>query len=190
MHIGGKDIIPVDVRIIGATNRALSRMAEEGNFRRDLFYRLNVLPLTVPPLRDRVGDFRYLASKFLRDAAAEHLLMQFVDFFAAYAWPGNIREMRFIIERLALLAVGFPHYSLQEMISLTGSAFSAAPAPQHNAPLQVDLARGSLKEITKDVERQVIRFYLDQYQQNQEQAAATLGISKMSLWRKLKEISD
>ncbi len=97
--------------------------------------------------------------------------------------------MRFIIERLALLSVGFPHYSLPEMLSLTGSAFSAAPAPQPNVPLQVDLTKSSLKEITKDVERQVIRFYLDQYQQNQEQAAATLGISKMSLWRKLKGIN-
>jgi transcriptional regulator with PAS, ATPase and Fis domain len=186
MHIGGKDIIPVDVRIIGATNRALSSMAGEGSFRRDLFYRLNVLPLTVPPLRERAGDFRYLASKFLCDAAAEHLLGQFIDFFAAYSWPGNVREMRFIIERLALLSAGFPHYSLPEMLSLTGSTFSAAPAPQPNAPLQVNLTKGSLKEITKDVERQVIRFYLDRYQQNQEQAASTLGISKMSLWRKLK----
>ncbi|MGR4048261.1 sigma 54-interacting transcriptional regulator [Kosakonia cowanii] len=189
MHIGGKDIIPVDVRIIGATNRALSTMAEEGSFRRDLFYRLNVLPLTVPPLRDRVGDFRYLASKFLCDASSEHLLGQFLDLFAAYAWPGNVREMRFIIERLALLAVGFPHYSLQEMLSLIGSACSATPAPHHTTPLQVDLTKGSLKEITKDVERQVIRLYLDRYQQNQEQAAATLGISKMSLWRKLKTLS-
>ncbi|WLI77365.1 sigma 54-interacting transcriptional regulator [Kosakonia sp. H02] len=187
MHIGGKDVITVDVRIIGATNRSLASMAAEGTFRSDLFYRLNVLPLTVPPLRERAGDFRYLASKFLCETAAEHLLEQFVDLFATYRWPGNIREMRFIIERLALLSVGFPHYSLHEMLTLTGFTFSDTTSPrQSNEPVRVDLSKGQLKEIIKDVERQVIAHYLNRYEQNQDKAAMQLGISKMSLWRKMK----
>ncbi|WP_342320618.1 sigma 54-interacting transcriptional regulator [Kosakonia sp. BYX6] len=187
MHIGGKDVIPVDVRIIGATNRALASMAEDGTFRSDLFYRLNVLPLTVPPLRERAGDFRYLATKFLCETAAEHLLEQFLDLFCSYRWPGNVREMRFIIERLALLSVGFPQYSLREMLTLTGFRFpDAVSLHPNNEPVRVDLSKGQLKNVIKDVERQVIVFYLERYEQNQDKVAMQLGISKMSLWRKLK----
>lgn len=100
MHIGGKDVIPVDVRIIGATNRSLEKMSEEGGFRRDLYYRLNVLPLAVPPLRERPEDIRYLAGMFLCEWQAEHLLEQFLDLFTGWHWPGNVRELRFILERL------------------------------------------------------------------------------------------
>lgn len=188
MHIGGKDVIPVDVRIIGATNRPLEKMSAEGEFRSDLYYRLNVLPLAIPPLRERAEDIRYLAGKFLCDMRAEHLLSQFLDLFNAYAWPGNVRELRFIIERIALLAGEFPGYSLYELLTLTGFSLTGErkPAPATESVV-VDLNKGSLKQVIRDIERQVITLYLRRYNQDQQKVASHLGISKMSLWRKLQE---
>lgn len=84
-------------------------MAEEGSFRGDLYYRLNVLPLMVPPLREREGDVRFLAEHFLEKSGCGHKLAQFIALFSTYNWPGNVRELNFIIERLALLSAGFPN---------------------------------------------------------------------------------
>lgn len=187
MRIGGKDIIPVDVRIIGATNKSLESMASEGSFRSDLYYRLNVLPLTIPPLRDREGDVSYLAEKFLSTVDSRHNLNQFLDIFSSYQWPGNVRELQFIIERLGLLSSGFPEYSLYELLTLTGfNIFDAQKNHQTQNAIVVDLERSPLKELIRDVERQVITFYLNLYDNDQEKVSAKLGISKMSLWRKLK----
>lgn len=188
MRIGGKDIIPVDVRIVGATNRTLETLSREGAFRSDLYYRLNVLPLTVPPLRERAGDVRYLAGKLFAEMHAEHLITQFLDLFALYHWPGNVRELRFMIERLGLLSASFPRYSLHEILTLTGfTLFTVDKTRCEREPVFVNLNKGQLKEIIRDVERQVITFYLNLYHQDQQQVSARLGISKMSLWRKLKQ---
>lgn len=188
MHIGGKDVIPVDVRIIGATNRSLEKMSEEGGFRRDLYYRLNVLPLAVPPLRERPEDIRYLAGMFLCEWQAEHLLEQFLDLFTGWHWPGNVRELRFILERLALLSGEFPTYSLYELLTLTGFSLAGSNKPAAiNDAVTVDLNKGSLKALVRDIERQVITLYLRRYNQDQQKVARHLGISKMSLWRKLQE---
>lgn len=188
MRIGGKDIIPVDVRIVGATNRTLETLSREGAFRSDLYYRLNVLPLTVPPLRERAGDVRYLAGKLFAEMNAEHLITQFLDLFALYHWPGNVRELRFMIERLGLLSTSFPRYSLHEILTLTGfTLFTVDKTRCEREPVFVNLNKGQLKEIIRDVERQVITFYLNLYHQDQQQVSARLGISKMSLWRKLKQ---
>ncbi|WP_436859177.1 sigma 54-interacting transcriptional regulator [Citrobacter tructae] len=185
MRVGGKDIIPVDVRIIGATNRSLEKMAAEGAFRVDLYYRLNVLPLMVPPLREREGDVSYLAGHFLEQSGYGHKLGQFISLFATYSWPGNVRELNFIIERLVLLSAGFPDTSLFEILNLTGfNALKAFTAANASGPVVADLSKGSLKTIVRDVERQIISFYMDLFEQDQEKVAAHLGISKMSLWRK------
>ncbi|SYP77906.1 acetoacetate metabolism regulatory protein AtoC [Klebsiella pneumoniae] len=189
MRVGGKDIIPVDVRIIGATNRSLEKMAEEGSFRGDLYYRLNVLPLMVPPLREREGDVRFLAEHFLEKSGCGHKLAQFIALFSTYNWPGNVRELNFIIERLALLSAGFPNASLFEILNLTGfNALKSCNTSQTNGRIVADLSKGQLKAVIKDLERQIIAFYMDLFEQDQEKVAAHLGISKMSLWRKYNQM--
>jgi transcriptional regulator with PAS, ATPase and Fis domain len=188
MRVGGKDVIPVDVRIIGATNRSLEKMAEEGSFRSDLYYRLNVLPLTIPPLRERAGDVSYLAGQFLEKAGATEKHEQFIELFASYSWPGNVRELNFILERLALLSRGFPDASFFELLNLTGfNLFKSKDSGQSSEPVTVDLNKGQLKTVIRDVERKIISFYMTLFDQDQDKVSSQLGISKMSLWRKLKE---
>ncbi|ATA18139.1 PAS domain S-box-containing protein [Gibbsiella quercinecans] len=188
MRIGGKDLIPVNVRIIGATNRSLDDMASAGTFRSDLYYRLNVLPLTVPPLRERDGDVEYLVKKFLKEPDSEQQVQNFLEVFSSYPWPGNVRELRFILERLSLLSKGFPGASWFEILELTGFKIKDLNnAPEASRTITVDLKIKHLKGIVRDVERQIISFYLKLYNNDQEKVATKLGISKMSMWRKLRE---
>lgn len=110
IHVGGIEPIPLDIRIIAATNRNLLREIKKGNFREDLYYRLNIVPLELPPLRDRNEDILFLAGKFLEecndkyqrnvgiDAGAMHVLQ-------SYGWPGNVRELKNLIERLVIVCV-------------------------------------------------------------------------------------
>ncbi len=110
--IGSSKTVKVDVRIIAATNRDLSATVAEGKFRRDLYYRLNVFPMVVPPLRERAADIPLLASFFLQKFArkfgksAKHASPETMQRLAGYAWPGNIRELQNVIERAILLSPG------------------------------------------------------------------------------------
>src|SRR4051812_15580811 len=110
--IGGSKTIKVDVRVIAATNRDLAAMVREGKFRSDLFYRLNVFPLTMPPLRERPQDIPLLAMFFLQKYARKlgrpvtQIAEETVARLRAYAWPGNIRELQNLIERAVVLARG------------------------------------------------------------------------------------
>jgi transcriptional regulator with GAF, ATPase, and Fis domain len=109
-RLGSETAIRVDVRVIAATNRDLVRMVEDGSFRMDLFYRLNVFPLSVPPLRDRRDDIPLLVAKFLADQARaqgrnfSRITDDGMELLMAYHWPGNIRELQNVIERAAILA--------------------------------------------------------------------------------------
>ena len=111
-RVGGADDIRVDVRIIAATNRDLQRMVREGRFREDLYYRLRVVPLELPALRDRAGDVPQLARLFLRQFTREFgkhvddIAPEALAALAAYEWPGNVRELRNAVERAVLLAEG------------------------------------------------------------------------------------
>ncbi len=103
-RLGGTKTLNVDVRLIGATNRDLSAMAKSGEFREDLFYRLNVIPINLPPLRERRGDISQLASHFLeRYAPDKRLAPRALELMEEYAWPGNVRELQNAIERAAVL---------------------------------------------------------------------------------------
>jgi PAS domain S-box-containing protein len=190
MRVGGKELIPVDVRIIGATNRPLEKMIEENTFRIDLFYRLNVLPLTIPPLRDRENDIEFLSRYFLSAVNFEDRLPQFLELFSSYQWPGNVREVKFIIERLSLLISEFPEYSLYEILQLTGFNNLQNSNLVRNDVIRVDLMKENLKELIKDIEKQVVLFYLKLYENNQDKVCERLGISKMSLWRKIQNDDD
>ena len=111
-RVGGGDPLAIDVRVLAATNRDLTASVKEGRFREDLFYRLNVFPITVPPLRDRPGDIAALAAHFVRHFAARHgrpvprIRPNALRALAAHNWPGNVRELQNLIERAVILTEG------------------------------------------------------------------------------------
>lgn len=111
-RVGGNDVIPIDVRIIAATNRKLKRLVEEGNFREDLYWRLNVISIELPPLRERPEDIPLLVEHFIKGISRSqgigelNVSFQTMEKLKAYGWPGNVRELRNFVERAALLAAG------------------------------------------------------------------------------------
>ena len=186
MRVGGKEIIPVDVRIICATNSDLQQMTAAGSFRKDLFYRLNILPLTIPPLRERREDIPFFIKRFLGErfdqAQCDGLLHALQD----YAWPGNVRELRAMAERILLISGSFPEMSWLELLRLTGFTFPGRqddPA-MRDRELRIPL-RGDLKQIIRNAEALIIRHYLETHGSTREEVMRALNISKMSLWRKL-----
>jgi PAS domain S-box-containing protein len=169
-RVGGRQSIPVNLRVIAATNRDLVGMVAQGTFRADLFYRLNVMPLHLPPLRERLSDLPLLATHFLEQfclshgVAAKVLSAESLARLAAYDWPGNIRELRHVLLRACLLTSG-------RVITPTNLALGGNnPAP----PTQLAA-----------VERQHILTVVRQAQGNISQAARVLGIHRATLYRKL-----
>jgi transcriptional regulator with PAS, ATPase and Fis domain len=109
-RVGGTESIPVDVRVLAATNRDLEQMMKAGTFREDLYYRLNVIPIVIPPLRDRREDIPEIAARFLKRAAVEHgrpqpeISPEAMRLLVAFDWPGNVRQLESILERALLLS--------------------------------------------------------------------------------------
>jgi transcriptional regulator with PAS, ATPase and Fis domain len=194
VRVGGARVIPVDVRIVCATNRNLALWTESGNFRQDLYYRLNVLPLTIPPLRERKEDIRLLAAGFLRDKLPADLPFPGEEAFAeiaqaleAHDWPGNVRELRNTMERLAIAASVQPGKSLKDVLLQVWQPARRgreAEAPDFFFP-EAGSPEAGLKGMTRGFERETIRKLLDRHGQNQARVAEILGISRMSLWRKM-----
>lgn len=186
MRVGGNKIIPIDVRIISATNQNLKQQVEKGVFRRDLFYRLNVLHIVVPPLRDRNGDVVLLAETFMKRYGADpSTLSSIIPILQSYNWPGNIRELRNVIERFAVLqnVKGIENFvnetEMPEVLGIGGDSGG------NGDYIEVEL-KGTLDEMVNRMEHDVIRKYLEEYKFNQEFTAKALGISKTTLWRKYK----
>jgi DNA-binding NtrC family response regulator len=178
-----------DVRVIAATNRNLQQDVEAGKFRADLFYRLNVVALHLPPLRERPQDIPVLLERFLAlyrqrfNRPALDLSTEARRQLAAYSWPGNVRELRNCLERAAALATTDMIEAAQVLPggtaaqALRGNAASTLPTPQAQSP------PATLEEL----ERQHILRVLDETSGNRERAAAILGISARTLYRKLRE---
>jgi DNA-binding NtrC family response regulator len=187
-RLGGTDEIKVDVRVIAASNRDLETMAKAGEFRADLFYRLNVVGLYLAPLRERPDDIPLLLDHFLRLKAQEHsiapksLSPEVVDFFTSYYWPGNIRELENLIERLTILT---PH----ETIMLRDLPVSMRSTDQ-TATLKEDVLSGSrpLSEAVDEFERELIVKALQRTGFNQTKAAALLGTSRRILKYRIEKL--
>ncbi|MFI4915352.1 MAG: sigma-54-dependent transcriptional regulator [Phycisphaerales bacterium JB060] len=167
---------PVDVRIIAATNRDLEAMARAGDFRQDLFFRLHVLPIELPPLRERDGDIELLLTAFLEDAAGDGRAPRpspaALDALRRYTWPGNVRELRNVAERLVVLADG-GSIELDDLPDAIRTAPARASETTDNRPL-------------RDVELEHIRAVLERAGGNKTRAAEILGIDRKSLREKLK----
>ncbi len=176
--VGATKDIAVDVRIIAATNRDLAAMVEAGTFRADLYYRLRVVPLELPPLRERREDILPLAREFIARVCAQNhcgpctLRPKTLDLLAAYHWPGNVRELENAIERAVLLAEGQPAIDPADLPPEVRSASTRSPTKGGIASLE-------------DVERRHILQTLDHFSGNRRKTAEALGIGENTLWRKL-----
>jgi transcriptional regulator with PAS, ATPase and Fis domain len=182
-RVGGKEIIRVNVRVISATNVELESLVQTGGFRRDLFYRLNVLSLKIGPLRERREDIPNLVYHFLGQIYQENgcyatISQECLAALARYSWPGNIRELRNVVEKIALEAEGRVS-RLEDMPAYIRRNLG-------NASMPLDKSKG-LRALLAQVEADSIRQALEQCGGCKTQAAAWLQIPKMRLYRKLKQ---
>ena len=175
-RVGGTQKVEVNVRIICATNKNLEREVQEGNFRQDLYYRINTIDIMLPPLRDRVVDIAPIAEHFLKrygGAAPPRLSEEAVVALQAYQWPGNVRELRNVIERAVLLANGGVIYA-RDLPLTTVRPENGGAAPGGELTLE-------------ELERRHIEAVLHQANWHQGRAATVLGISSKTLYRKIRE---
>jgi DNA-binding NtrC family response regulator len=187
MHLGGIQEVQVDVRIVAATNVDLRQMVREGRFREDLFYRLNVISIELPPLRQRKEDVPLLAEHFLKKYAEENdrpvrrITPEALRPLMAYSWPGNVRELENVIERAVVLSLG-PEITLDllpDSLLGRGSAFTL-----HDPPPEA-----SLFEIVEDVERRVITDMLEKCNWNQTEAAEHFKVPLSTLNQKIRRLN-
>lgn len=180
--VGSNDTREVDVRVLAATNKDLEDEIARGRFREDLYYRLNVIPFRVPPLRARREDIPMLADRFLADYAEEYgqtpkrLGPDALAMLVSHRWPGNVRELRNVCERLAIMASG-DVIQADEVEPMVDSSLTAAAA------LDQDM---SLREAREIFERRLIMTKLREFGGNVRQAAEALDIERSNLYRKLK----
>jgi DNA-binding NtrC family response regulator len=178
--VGATEAIPVDVRIVAATNRDLEEEIRRGGFRSDLYYRLNVITLHLPPLRERAEDVPLLAAHFLERFATQHgretlrLTPAALEAMQEYDWPGNVRELENALERAAVLSAGEDI----EPAALPARITQRAPEPLVTA----NLPPNPTMEI---IERAYINWVLQSEGGNKTRAAEVLGIDPSTLYRKL-----
>jgi transcriptional regulator with GAF, ATPase, and Fis domain len=183
-RVGGNRPIPIDVRILAASNQDLRKLCEQGRFREDLFYRLNVITVTLPPLRDRREDIPLLVGRFLeeftRDGGPKTVSEDAMRALQGYHWPGNVRELRNEIQRAAAL-------SDRVIVPLVLS--DSVRGQREEAPAVADLGRRTLKEmvkgVTEELERKVIQEALVRSRGRKAQAARLLGVSRPTLDSKI-----
>jgi len=190
-RVGGTTPVPIDARFLAATNRDLAAMVAAGEFRHDLYHRLNVVNIEVPPLRQRTEDIPALIHHFLQDLAGDYgrdvegFTAEAVTLLADAEWPGNLRELRNLVERCVVLAderwIGAALVG-----QLMGNA--AEPAPGRSQPASGD--PWPVDSSLEEVERAHILRVLDEVGGHRERAAEILGINKSTLWRKLKQLEQ
>src|SRR5262245_9975552 len=185
-RVGGTESIEVDERIIGATNRSLQKMVQDGKFREDLYYRLNVVKIDLPPLRERREDIpllaAYFAEKYARPGESpKRIPPQAMDVLLNYCWPGNIRELENAIERACVTS---PNGSIAAQHFPPDLLNPQQPKTALNIDLQQPLPE-LLRRVQADVEQEYIRKALEQTRGNVSQCAQICGISRRSLSAKL-----
>jgi DNA-binding NtrC family response regulator len=184
-RVGEERTRTVDVRVIAATNRDLRQMVAEGKFQEDLYYRLNVIPVHIPPLRERREDIPAMIEQFggefarrygkpsrMADAAA-------MDALTRHDWPGNVRALRHAVERATILASGHG-FSLSDFALVSGHASSPQPGDQYRGASQPP-------QTLEEIERAAIASALIRHGGNASHAAAELGITRQSLYRRMEK---
>jgi DNA-binding NtrC family response regulator len=190
--VGDSEDIKTDIRIVAATNRDLRRYVDEGKFREDLYYRLNVIDIHLPALKDRPGDIALLTSRFLKEfSSANGMAQKSIDARAMkaledYSWPGNVRQLRNVIEKMVVLSVGDRITSEDLPIEIVSASETAPAAPVQSAAAPMTSAPAEAATL-KDVEKVRILAALEECGGNKSKAAVMLGISRRTLHRKLNE---
>jgi DNA-binding NtrC family response regulator len=199
-RVGGNETIKVDVRVVSATNRNLEKMIEDGEFREDLYYRLNVFPINLPPLRDRLDDLPILTNHFVQKFArqmgvpATGAAPDGLQKLREYSWPGNVRELEYIVERAMILARGAPlgaaHLDFGRRVAppanQSGGVAAAPVAPVAAAPTASEDGK-SLAERLLDSERKEIVAAVEKSRGNIASAARQLGINRSTLYYRLRK---
>jgi Nif-specific regulatory protein len=193
-RIGGTKTFEVDVRIVAATNVSLEKAVVDGVFRADLYYRLNVVPIILPPLRDRMDDIPLLFNHFLaksneRNGKTIKLTSELLDFLTSYGWPGNVREMQNLVERMVILAEG-DRLTLSDLPTsifghdqLKPAAVPEAPVVEtNNAP-----APSNSRRSLQDIERAEIEMALRRNGWVQVRAAKELGLTERQIGYRIKK---
>lgn len=181
-RVGGTKTIQVDVRVIAATNKNLEEEITNGNFRADLYYRLNVVPIEVPPLRERKEDIPYLVKEFLQELSSEgnfilkEIEEEAVSLLKEYHWPGNVRELKNIIERLVIMVP-------DKIIRARDIPKSVAQKNKKNLDL---FSLRTFKQAKSYFEKEFIRRKLQEYNGNISLTAQEIGLERSHLYRKLK----
>ncbi|MBO8167874.1 MAG: sigma 54-interacting transcriptional regulator [Thermoanaerobacteraceae bacterium] len=187
-RLGGDKVIPVDVRVIAATNEDLSEAVNSLAFRADLFYRLNVLNIKIPPLRERVVDIPLLVKHFLNvynqrfQKSVQEVTPELMEWLCQYPWPGNIRELSNVIERLVILAEG--SFIGMELLDMESIAVERENGEASNTEERLTISAGTLEEM----EDQIIDIYVTKFSGNKTEIANQLGISRTTLWKRLKRL--
>jgi len=187
--LGGSHAVPIKARILAATHQDLTAMVEQGKFRRDLYYRLNVVKITMPPLRERKEDIPLLAAHFLERNSREtgrtfRLSAETLAYLVEYAWPGNVRELSNAIDRACNLSSG-EVIEMGEMTTSIRDSWMQANASQRMRPAEEGGAHGV--ETLAEMEKRAILTTLGQVKGDKLLAAQLLAIGKTTLYRKLKE---
>jgi transcriptional regulator with PAS, ATPase and Fis domain len=187
IRIGGQEDIPVDFRLVAATNRDVADLVEDGVLREDFYFRLNVIPVTIPPLRERTDDIPVLIEHFVAYHSASHDLppIRFkpdaVELLVSHSWPGNVRELQNVIERLQVLHPGTdiePRHlpkEIRKSKSSEGVHFEAVPT---NLELRAAL---------RQFEQRYIERIIEEENGNKAAAARRLGVARETLWKKLSD---
>ena len=182
--VGAAEFVQVDVRVIAATNKNLEEEIERGNFREDLFYRLNVIPFHVPPLRERAQDIPVLADSFLREFTTAYgrkpkeLTPEAYQVLQDYHWPGNVRELRNLIERIVIL---------NPQVRVDARHIPVSGARRTVVDRTADKF-GSLQEVREAAEREYIQKKLEEANGNVTRTAEMLGLERSNLYRKMKTL--
>lgn len=182
--VGAPESMQVDVRVVAATNKHLEEEIERGNFREDLFYRLNVIPFYVPPLRERAEDIPLLAEYFLREFTTAYgrkpkeLTPEAYRVLRDYPWPGNVRELRNLMERIVIM---------NPQVRVDARHIPLNPTRRTTVERSLD-GFGSLHEVRAAAEREYILRKLDETNGNVSRAAELLGLERSNLYRKMKAL--
>jgi two-component system nitrogen regulation response regulator NtrX len=202
-RVGGSQTIQVDVRIVAATNKDLKAEIQKGNFREDLFYRLNVVPFHLPPLRERKEDIPVLARHFLKEFCAAHgrilraLTPEALEVLASYSWPGNVRELKNLIERVIILtpevedgkpvtAAHLLGHLKDETLSVRVDEEPVARPPESVVAAAAASAAKNLRDARQEFEKEFILKTLRENDFNVSKCAQILGVERSHLHRKIK----
>ena len=204
-RVGGKDPISVDVRVLATTNRNLEETVREGKFRADLYYRLNVIPLTLPPLRERKSDIKLLTEHFMRQYLGDKapaLAIEVLQALLTYSWPGNIRELQNAVQRAAILSGGSAPRESDFLLGMASSAQLEVPSNplgrttlERSIEVVSDTSRASAESgllirsglTVHEMEKALILETLKSTNNNRTEASKLLGISIRTLRNKLHE---